>query len=49
MTEDRKCPTNFGGVSHVEFQQNVWNSLWATWKSSSMAVCKLGFVRDPLS
>jgi hypothetical protein len=33
-------------VSHAEFQQNLLNSLWDTWKSQFMVLCKLGFVMD---
>jgi hypothetical protein len=31
-------------VSHIEFQHNLWNGLWYTWKIQFMTWCKLGFI-----
>jgi hypothetical protein len=47
MAENSKSPTNFDEFSTVEFQQNVWNTLRATWESSFITLCKIGFIMDP--
>jgi hypothetical protein len=33
-------------VSYIEFQQYVSYSLWDTWKTPFMALCKTGFIMD---
>lgn len=33
-------------VCHIKFQQNLWNSLWDSWKAHIWPSVKLGFSTD---
>jgi hypothetical protein len=39
-----RCKLVEVSVSHIEFQQNLWNGIWNIWKSQFMDLRKLGLI-----
>jgi hypothetical protein len=45
-TENQKCPHLWMGVSHIEWNPNLWNNLLYTRTSSLTVLLKIGFSVD---